>query len=243
VKFLQTLPVLAALAVAALGQSAYKPPVGPVPRMPDGKPDLSGVWDRPFVMDMTESGPNQQGMKELPFTPGGLAEWKNYNPDNGDSSGACLPFGLVRSVNSPMPMQIIQNTKYLSLNFEVDNWFQVVPIDGRPHRKQIPTWGGDSVGHWEGDTLVIDSTNFNGKTLLDTAGHPQSDQLHVIQRWTRTDLGHVAFEITVDDPKTYSKPWKNTRVFTLRTDWEIMEYSCEENNKSLWEGRIKIPKF
>ena len=136
----------------------------------------------------------------------------------------------------------MQNSKYVSFDFETDNWFQVVPIDGRPHRKQIPTWAGDSVGHWEGDTLVIDTVNFNGKTKVDSIGHPQSDQLHVTQRWTRKDLGHLALEITIDDPKAYTKPWKNTRIFTLRPDWEIMEFSCEENNKSLWEGRIKPPK-
>ena len=65
----------------------------------------------------------------------------------------------------------------------------------------------------------------------------------MIQKFTRTDLGHIAHEITIEDPKTYSKPWKNTRTFVLRPDWEIMEYSCEENNKSLWEGRIKVPKY
>ena len=236
-------PVVAALALPALGQSKFTPPSGPVPRMADGKPDLSGVWDRPYVPDMSKTGRNQQGFAELPFTAWGLAEWKNYDAAKGDYTGACLPFGLVRSINSPMPMQIVQNNKYVSLDFEVDNWFQVVPIDGRPHRQQVPTWSGDSVGHWDGDTLVIDTVNFNGRTKLDTIGHPQSDQLHVIQRWTRTDLGHIAYEITIDDPQTFTKPWSNTRTFTLRPDWEIMEYSCEENNKSLWEGRIKVPKY
>jgi hypothetical protein len=129
------------------------------------------------------------------------------------------------------------------MDFEVMNWFQIVPIDGRPHRKGEPTWAGDSVGHWEGDTLVIETTNFNGKTRLDTVGHPHSDQMKVTQKFTRTDLGHMQHEITIDDPKTYSKPIVNTRTFLLRPDWEIMEYSCEENNKSLWEGRIKVPKF
>jgi hypothetical protein len=84
--------------------------------------------------------------------------------------------------------------------------------------------------------------NFNGKTKVDSIGHPQSDQLHVTQRWTRKDLGHLALDITIDDPRAYTRPWKNTRTFTLRPDWEIMEFSCEENNKSLWEGRIKPPK-
>jgi hypothetical protein len=238
-----TILLAALFAISAFAQNAPKPPTGPVPRLPDGKPDLSGVWDRPYVPDMSKTGKNQEGSSELPFTEWGLAQWKNYHAEDGDYTGACLPFGLVRSINSPMPMQVVQNTKYASLDFEVDNWFQVVPIDGRAHRKQEPTWSGDSVGHWEGDTLVIDTTNFNGKTKLDTIGHPHSDQLHVTQRWTRTDLGHISYEITIDDSKTYTKPWKNTRTFTLRPDWEIMEYSCEENNKSLWEGRIKVPKY
>lgn len=232
---------LAFATAPAFGQK-FKPPEGPTPRTADGKPDLSGVWDLPYVPDMSKTGPNQKGIAELPLTEWGQSQWKNYHPEEGDYTGACLPFGLVRSINSPMPMQIVQNNKYVSLNFEVDNWFLIVPIDGRKHRDQVATWAGDSVGHWEGDTLVIDTVNFNGRTRLDTIGHPHSDQLHVIQRWTRTDLGHIAVEMTIDDPKTYSKPWKNSRTFTLRPDWEIMEYSCEENNKSLWEGRIKVPQ-
>jgi hypothetical protein len=238
------LAVSFAFAVAPLAaQQKFTPPSGPVPRMADGKPDLSGVWNPPYVPDMAKSGANQTGMAELPFTEWGLAQWKSYSAEEGDYTGACLPFGTVRSINSPMPVQFIQGNKYLSMNFEVMNWFMAVPLDGRPHRKGEPTWAGDSVGHWEGDTLVVDTVNFNGKTRLDTVGHPHSDQLHVIQRFTRTDLGHIAHEITIEDPKTFTKPWKNTRTFTLRPDWEIMEYSCEENNKSLWEGRIKIPKF
>ena len=133
---------------------------------------------------------------------------------------------------------------YVAFLFEQNSWFVVVPIDGRPHRKGIATWFGDSVGHWEGDdTLVVDTVNFNGKTRLDTVGHPHSDQLHLIERFSRPDLGHMSYEVTVEDAKTFTKPWKNIRTFTLRPDWEIMEYSCEENNKSLWEGRIKVPKF
>ena len=145
-------------------------------------------------------------------------------------------------MNSPEPMQLMQNSKYVTLMFEQNTWYHVFPIDGRPHRDQT-TWFGDSVGHWDGDTLVVDTVNFNGKTRLDTIGHPHSDQLHMTQRFTRTDLGHIAYEVTIDDPKTFTKPWKNVRTFTLRPDWELMEYSCEENNKSLWEGRIKVPKY
>ena len=160
------------LAPLAAQQTPYTPPSGPLPRMADGKPDLSGVWSPPYVPDMTKTGRNQTGVGELPFTEWGLAQWKSYDAAEGDYTGACLPFGTVRSINSPMPVQFIQNNKYLSMDFEVMNWFQIVPIDGRPHRKGEPTWAGDSAGHWDGDTLVIDTVNFNGKTRLDTIGHP-----------------------------------------------------------------------
>jgi len=223
---------------------AYQPPSGPPPKTSSGKVDFSGVWARPFVPDMTQDTANQKGTADLPFTLWGESEWKKYDAGNGDYTGACLPFGMTRSINSPGPIQIMQNDTYIAFMFETNNWFTVIPIDGRKHRDdQVPTWFGDSVGHWEGDTLVLDTVNFNGKTRLDTIGHPHSEQLHLIQRFSRPDRGHIKYEITVEDPKTYSKPWKNTRTFELRSDWEIMEYSCEENNKDLWEGRIKVPKF
>ena len=237
---------IAALVVAvgftAAAQRGAQAPSGPAPRNPWGKVDFSGVWSKPYVPDMSKDGKDQKGMAVLPFTPWGEAEWKKYDAAEGDYTGACLPFGMTRSVNTPEPMQIVQTDKYFTFLFEQNSWFVVVPIDGRPHRQGIATWFGDSVGHWEGDTLVIDTVNFNGRTRLDTIGHPISDQLHVVQRFSRPDLGHIAYEMIVEDAKTYTKPIVNTRTFTLRPDWEMMEYSCEENNKSLWEGRIKAPK-
>lgn len=241
--------LVAALALAVVfghsvaAQRDFKPPVGPTPRLPSGKVDFSGVWQKPYVPDMTKDGKDQKGFPELPFTPWGEAEWKSYDAAEGDYTGACLPFGMTRSVNTPEPMQIMQSEAYFAFLFEQNSWFSVIPTDGRPHGKGIPTWFGDSVGHWEADTLVIDTINFNGKTRLDTIGHPHSEGLHLIQRLRRQDLGHISYEVTVDDSKTYTKPWTNTRTFTLRPDWEMMEYSCEENNKSLWEGRIKVPKY
>jgi hypothetical protein len=241
--------LLAALALASVfghpvaAQRDFTPPAGPTPRLPSGKVDFSGVWQKPYVPDMTKDSRDQKGVAVLPFTPWGEAEWKSYDAAEGDYTGSCLPFGMTRSVNTPEPMQIMQSDKYFAFLFEQNSWFSVIPIDGRAHGTGIPTWFGDSVGHWEGDTLVIDTVNFNGKTRLDTIGHPHSDQLHLVQRFTRPDLGHITYEVTVDDPKTFTRPWTNTRTFTLRPDWEMMEYSCEENNKSLWEGRIKVPKY
>ncbi len=240
--FIALLAIGAAFHGVVAAQAKYQPPAGPTPRTAAGKVDFSGVWSKPYVPDMTKDGRDQKGAPQLPFTSWGEAEWKNYDAAKGDYTGACLPFGMTRSVNTPEPMQIVQTDKYFTFLFEQNSWFVVVPIDGRPHRQGIATWFGDSVGHWDGDTLVIDTTNFNGKTRLDTIGHPHSDQLHLVQRFSRPDLGHIAYEVTVDDPKTFAKPFTNTRTFTLRPDWEIMEYSCEENNKSLWEGRIKVPK-
>jgi len=144
-------------------------------------------------------------------------------------------------MNSPDPIQIMQSPKYVALLYEQNTWFHVIPI-GKQHVKDArPTWFGDSIGVWDGNTFVVDTVNFNGRTRLDTIGHPHSDALHVIERFTRTDDKHLAYEVTIDDPKTFTKPWTNKRIFTLRPDWEIMEYSCEENNKDLYEGHIKAP--
>jgi hypothetical protein len=147
----------------------------------------------------------------------------------------------MRSMNSPDPIQIMQSPTYVALLYEQNTWFHIIPIDKKHHDNWSPTWFGDSTGHWDGDTFVVDTVNFNGRTRLDTIGHPHSDALHVIERFTRTDALHMAYEVTIDDPKTFTKPWTNKRVFTLRTDWEIMEYSCEENNKDFYEGHIKAP--
>jgi len=234
--------------------------------MPNGKPDFTGVWQRAYVPDMSRNGRGQQGYAAAPFTPGdpparrdelhkagnyaelpftaaGLEDWKTYDPSNGDYTGACLPFGLMRSINSPDPLQIMESPTFFAELFEQNTWFHVFPIDGRPHTNGTPTWFGDSVGKWDGDTLVVETNNFNGRTRLDTNGHGHSDQLVLTERWTRSDLGHIDYEMRIHDPKYFTEDWKNSRQFLLRTDQQIMEYSCEENNKSLYEGRIKAPKF
>lgn len=239
---LRTLASVMLCVSSIAAQDAYQPPSGPTPRTASGKVDFSGVWQKPYVPDLTKDSKDFKGVADLPFTPWGEADWKKYDAAEGDYTGSCLPFGMPRSINTPEPMQLMQSDTYLAFMFEQNSWFTVAPIDGRKHRDAIATWFGDSVGHWEEDTLVVDTVNFNGKTRLDTVGHPHSDQLHLVQRFARPDLGHITHEMIIEDPKTFTKPWKVTRTLTLRPDWEMMEYSCEENNKSLWEGRIKIPK-
>jgi hypothetical protein len=222
----------------------YTPPTGPAPRTQAGKPDFSGVWDHPYVPDMSRSNPRnpavQKGPGDLPYTEAGTANIAAYDPaKNGDYTGMCMPFGLMRSMNSPYPIQIMQNDKYIAFLFEQSTWFHIVPFKAEHSKDPNPTWFGESIARWDGDTLVVDTVGFNGFTRLDTKGDPHSDKLHLVQTFKMTDAGHVAYTVTVDDPVYYTKPWTNERTFTLSND-NLLEYSCEENNRSLWEGRIKI---
>jgi hypothetical protein len=228
------------LAVIATGTAISRAQdTAPALRRVAGHADLSGVWQGPYVPDMTRDGRGQKGEPNLPFTAEGERDWKSYDPADGDYTGSCLPFGLSRSMNAPNPIQILHTENSVAFLFEVMNWFHVVPTDGRtPAADPNPQWFGHSVGRWDGDTLVIDTVGFNGWTRLDTVGHPHSNALHLTQTFRRTDADHIAYTVTVDDPKIYTHPWKNERVFT-RQKGELIEYSCEENNKDLREGHIK----
>lgn len=234
----------------------------PVPRLSDGKPDLSGVWDHPFVIDMSQDGRgdgcgaalkgcSQKGPGgELPMTPWAAEYTKNFDPANDpnhyDATAQCNPLGYTRSMNSPVPTQIIQRLNEIAFLHEAFFAFHVVYMDGRKHPSaedaRQTTWYGHSVGHWEGDTLVIDTAGpFFGSPMmnLDTRGHPMSDQLHLVERFTRTNNDTLNYEITVEDPKAFTRPWKNTRVWKLMpADEEIMEYACTENNKEVKEGLV-----
>jgi len=230
------------VAVTAYGQSGVAKGSADLPRLANGKPDLNGVWERPYVPDMTRSSQDgkQKGAAPLPFTAEYAQKFKDYDPAKYDYTGHCLPQGLTRSMNSPFPIQIVQTPKVTAILYEAWNVFEIVPTDGTGHATDPdPTWAGNSVGKWDGDTLVIDTIAFNDKTNLDTVGHPHSDAMHTVERFSLTDPTHISYEITVDDPKAFTKAWKNTRVFTLRPDWHIMEYSCNENNKDFTEGHIK----
>ena len=209
---------------------------GPPPRLPNGKPDFRGTWARPYTPDITKSfvnrdGTSNKGEAVLPFTAWGQKQWDDYNPTkNGDYAGSCMPFGWIRSF-SPHPMQIVQNDEHIAFLFEQSTMFAVVPTDGRPHREGYPpTWFGDTVGKWDGDTLILEAVNFNGWAKLDTSGHPFSKDAKLTMTFKRPDLGHIQFTWVLDDPKTYTRPIKNERVFVLTPDVEVMEYSCMEGN-------------
>ena len=222
----------------------WTPPGGPAPRLGSGRPDFNGVWDHPYVPDVSASNARnpalQKGAGPLPYTTAGLENIKAYDPEkNGDYTGMCMPFGLLRSMNAPYPIQIMQNDKYVAFLFEQNTWFHVVPFREQHSPEPNPSWFGESIASWDGDTLVIDTIGFNGYTRLDTRGNPHSKQLHLVQTFRHTDAGHLHYTVTVEDPAFYTKPFTNERTFTL-TNGDLIEYSCEENNRSLWEGRIKL---
>ena len=229
----------------------------PVPRLANGKPDFSGVWDHPRVTDFAVNsnvcaagsiGCESISSGPLPYTAAGLAA--NNQKLKFDHTALCLPWGYLRSWNGLYPNQIIQSTEALGMFFEQNNNFKIIPTDGRPQPKDVdPTWFGHSVGHWEGDVLVIDTIGFNGETWLDTgvdikddpraAPHVTTTAMHMTERMSRPDFTHLRTEITIEDPNLYTAPIKNTRTYVLmKPGSEVMEFSCEDNNKEVTEHHL-----
>ncbi len=248
--------VLAAICIV-LPLSAQTKAKPPVPKLANGKPDLSGVWDHPFVIDMAQSSRNDSCGAQLrgcsykgPAEPIQMTTWgeewfKTYKPEDFDATAHCNPMGYTRSRNAPVPTQIVSTPTQVVFLHESMFAFHVVYLDGRPHPGEDArqtTWYGHSVGHWDGDTLVIDTVGpffASPMMILDTRGHPVSSQAHFVERFTRTDYDSLAYEIIVDDPISYTKLFKNTRVWKLMpAREEIMEYVCTENNKEVKEGLI-----
>jgi hypothetical protein len=205
--------------------------------------DLSGVWfddhprltrteDRYWVYKFTADEP--------PMTPWGKAQLDaaktSFGPNatplaetNDPIYHTCAPIGFPRIFLYPLPMQIVQTTAEVLFLFEYDGTRHQIFTDGRAHDTSLgPLWLGDSIGHWEGDTLVADTTNFNDKTWLDRMGHAHSDQLHTIERIRRIDRDHLVDDLTIDDPKAYTKPWTAHLTFILKPKWTLAEAFCED---------------
>jgi len=206
--------------------SPHAAPTGPAPRTADGKPDLSGVWYAQRTVDAGKPEP-------LPWAEALLRERAANNAK--DAPGArCLPRGITNA-GALFPYKLVQTPSLLVMLFEDDiPSHRQVFLDGRGHPKDPnPMWMGHSIGHWEGDTLVIDSVGFDGRSWLDNVGHPHTEKMRVIERFRRPDLGHLEIELTIDDPGAYAKPWKITRASELDADDDIGEYVCTENEKDV----------
>jgi hypothetical protein len=208
----------------------------PVQRKADGKPDLSGIWG-------TES-PKYLVNIAVDFKPGELpiqpwAEALTKERMTGihaaeESNANCEPPGVPRIDNTPNPFKIVQEPDMVVILYEAFGQFRQIFLDGRKLPVDAnPTWLGYSVGRWDGDTLVAESTGFNGKTWLDQTGHPTTEALHVTERYHRRDFGHMDLQITIDDPKAYTKPWTISEPMVLLPDTDLIEYVCNENEKDL----------
>lgn len=236
------------------GRGPQTPP-GPTPRLPDGKPDLTGMWSSPGpVGDIMQGMPNvpcdtpgavpqaagrgrgRGGAKAaptckepIPYTAEGK-KVKDAQLSKNDPEANCLPTGVPRM--APYPWRIVSDPTHIFFLFEGNiHSFRQIFMDGRKHKDDPdPTWYGDSIGSWDGDTLVVDTIGYNDKFWFDFAGNPHSEQLHTIERYTRLNSRQLKIDTTISDPVMYSKPF--TISFTSNSQpGELTEYICQENQQ------------
>jgi len=201
----------------------------PAPRTPDGKPDLSGIWatrsNARFFQDLSSGG------VDIPMLPWAkqLYEERKGNLQKGHPSERCLGHGVADFDTHQTPRRIIQSPGVIGILFESYHQYRQILTDGRP----LPEVGqsaffGYSVGRWEGDTLVVETTGVNDKGWLDMNGHPQTEKTHFIERLRRPKFGHIDVELTVDDPSAYSRPWTvKLAGWELLPDTDLIEAICE----------------
>jgi len=215
------------------------------PRTPNRKPDFSGFWSQPRHTEPRGGGATTFTKERMPpFVSGG--EELFYKPRTGDPfldepRAFCMPSGWPSAFFGPYPVQIVQTDEWLVMVTEFERATRLIPLDGRAHREGIePTYYGDSVGHWEGDTLVIDSRNFKRWTLDDyyyvnpDEYRMHSDAFRTIERLRRVDESTLSYEFTVEDPKIFTEPWTEELHMTFHPEWEetgLYEFVCQENNR------------
>jgi hypothetical protein len=223
----------------------------PTPKAPDGKPDLSGVWavanSELAPPNYAQSGPNQflniapddkgQPYRSLPYKPGmaELARDRDTPPKTSEPHTQCLPDGfMVQHTWGNQLRKIVQTPKLLVILAEYNSMYRQIFTDGRPLPVDPnPAWSGYSVGRWEADTLVVQSSGYKDGQWLDTAGDPFTDAAKITERFRRPDFGHLQIQITVDDPKAYTKPWNVTVNQVFAGDTDLLEYICLENEKDI----------
>jgi len=215
-----------ALTITVAGTSATpaqneSPATQAIPRMPDGKPDLSGIYIAPYTT-IKPLGP-------VKLKPGAEKYW--VGGDYGFSmTEHCLPPGVPGITSWPYPLQIVQKPGLVVIPYEGDHLFRLIPTDGSTHPDDLdPTWMGNSVGHWDGDTLVVDVTGFNDKGAVEDYRHTTA--YHVVERYRRTAYDRISYRATIDDPNVFAAPWTLAGTLNLHPEWQIQEYVCEENNQ------------
>jgi hypothetical protein len=213
--------------------AAGKPDLSaPAPRAPDGKPDLSGLWNvvipsagyRMNIVSDLKAGEIQPWAQEL-------FEQRMRNLGRDDPwTVRCLPLGP-RAITSGGLARIVETPGLIVILYE-DLAYRQIFLDGRAlPQDPNPSWMGYSVGHWDGDTLVVESTGFNATSWLDMGGHPHTESLRITERYRRRDFGHADLQVTFEDPKAYARPWTVPVAVTLAPDTSLLEYVCAENEK------------
>jgi len=212
-----------------------------VPRTADGKPDFSGIWQAVNTASWDIQAHHAQkgvpaGMgvvegNEIPYLPSVLAKKRaNYqNRASVDPERKCYLPGVPRLMYMPYPFQIFQTPKLVTMLFEYVHATRSIYTDGTAHPPgHIDWWMGDSRGKWEGDTLAVDSVHFNDETWFDRAGNFHSEQLHLVERFTLLDADHINYDVTVEDPKVFSRPWRMSMILYRHKekDLQLLEYDC-----------------
>ena len=201
----------------------------PAPRGRDGGPDLSGMWT--VTSDKYLDNLGADGV-EIPMVPWAAKLYAERRQNNGKDrpSGRCLPHSVTDFDALFQPRKLIQTPGLVILLFESYHSFRQIFTDGRALPAQRdPAWFGYSVGKWEGDRLVVETTGLDEETWLDDGGHPHSDALHITERFHRRDFGHLDVQITIDDPKAYTKPWTVTIPWEYLPDTELLDWVCQNN--------------
>jgi hypothetical protein len=206
----------------------------PAPKNADGKPDLSGVW-------VTQPGYTRDIAKDLKpgevsFQPWAETLYKHRVSNEGkeDPQAYCVLSGVPRENVVPYPLKILNSKGVMVILYEALHSYRQIFMDGRALPKDPnPAWMGYSIGHWEGDTLVVQSSGFEENNWLDNNGHPGTEALRLTERFHRKDFGHIDLQMIIDDPKAYTKPWTVNLQFIAAPDTELIEYVCDENEKDL----------
>ena len=241
----KTLFMLAIVAAVAslVGAAGKTPGANPLPRARDGKPNLSGIWQvlNSAEFDLEDHSaqkgvPAGQGVVEgggIPYRPWALAK-KNENYQNRatvDPEAKCYQLGVPRITYSGHPFQIFQGSgsDTIAILYEYAHTNRFVYLNGTEHPSgHIDWWMGDSRGHWEADTLVVDNVDFNDQTWFDRAGDFHSEELHVVERYTLSDPDHIRYHVTIEDPKVFTRQWSINMILYRRkeTDIQLFDYEC-----------------
>jgi hypothetical protein len=200
----------------------------------NNQPDLQGIWQPSKPVDNIEKGGfiKDPSNGKIPYSTGGAAKRTDNlkNAKTADLVNKCYMPGVPRLMIMGYPFQIFQTDKYVAIVSEYAHVYRMIYLDGSGHLDFPDLWNGDSRGHWDGDSLVVDVTNFNDKTWLDKSGNYHSNQLHVTERFTRTAQGALLYEATISDPMTFSKDWKIAVPMVQKAGptARLMEYECQD---------------